>query len=304
MTADISFPLDQLPLLIANGLIFGCIYGVNGIGFGLLYNATTIVNFTQGEFVVLGGMITYFLWKVVGLPLPVAMVLAVLSVMLIGVTCYGLAIRPLRLRQARPWTYVFMLFAVATILATLTMLLFGDAPVSYPAFWKTTPWEVAGLSIAPQGPWIVLGTIVLTAALDLFFRRTLTGKAMKAVAINSQAAAWLGISPERIVLYSFALTAGLGAITGILLTPLTPMQFNAGLSFTIKGFAAAIIGGYGSFTGALLGGLIIGILESLTTAFFSAMYHDALTYALLLFVLFVKPSGILTPLVELQQEEV
>ena len=152
--------------------------------------------------------------------------------------------------------------------------------------------------------WVLVVTVVVFVALQGFFNRTLLGKAMKATAINRRVAAWLGIDVERVVALSFGLAALLGAIGGIVCTPLISTQYDIGISMTLNGFAAAIIGGMGNMRGAIVGGLVIGILQSLSTAFISSVYGDAVTYAVLFALLIIWPAGIFRPLIELQQEEI
>ena len=296
--------LSLLPLLLVNGIVFGAIYGLNAVGFSIMYNATSIINFTQGEFVMLGGMLTLAIYADGRVPLPVAALAAVAATTLIGLTIERVAIRPLWRRRAKDWTYIFMLFAVATVIPNAIMLLISRDAQTFPAFSGDRPLALSGVTIAPQALWVLGVTAVVAAALHSFFNHTLTGKAMKATAVNRRAAGWMGIPVERMVALSFALAALLGALDGVVFTPLITTQFNIGLSFTLKGFAAAVIGGLGNISGAIVGGLVLGILEALSTAFVSSMYGDAVTYGILLVILLVRPSGLFRPLVELQQEEI
>jgi branched-chain amino acid transport system permease protein len=296
--------LSLLPLLVVNGIVFGAIYGLNAVGFGILYNATSIINFAQGEFVMLGGMLTLLFHAEWGAPLPVAAVAAVGATTAIGLLIERLAIRPLWRRRAKDWTYIFMLFAVATVVPNAIMLLISRDAQTFPAFSGDRPLALGPLTIAPQALWVLGVTAVVAVALHGFFNHTLTGKAMKAVAINRRAAGWMGIPVERMAALSFALSAFLGGVAGVVFTPLITTQFNIGLSFTLKGFAAAVIGGLGNISGAIVGGLALGIIEALSTALVSSMYGDGVTYGVLLVILLVRPSGLFRPLVELRQEEI
>ncbi len=296
--------LNLLPLLVVNGIVFGAIYGINAIGFSIMYNATNIINFTQGEFVMLGGMLTFVLYTHAQLPLPLAAGAAIAATTLIGLVVERLAIRPLWRRRAKDWTYIFMLFAVATVIPNVIMLVVSRDALTFPPFSGTRPLTLGSVAVAPQALWVLAVTTLLAVALPAFFNHTLLGKAMKATAVNRRAAAWMGIPVERMVALSFALSALLGALGGVVFTPLITTQFNIGLSFTLKGFAAAIIGGLGNITGAIVGGLVLGILEALSTAFISSMYGDAVTYGILFVILLVWPTGFFRPLVELQQEEI
>ena len=296
--------LNLLPLLVVNGIVFGAIYGINAVGFSIMYNATNIINFTQGEFVMLGGMLTFVLYTHVHLPLPLAAGAAIVATTAIGLVVERVAIRPLWRRRAKDWTYVFMLFAVATVIPNIIMLLISRDAETFPAFGGNRLLALGPVTVASQALWVLGVTAVVAFLLQAFFNHTLLGKAMKASAVNRRAAAWMGIPVERMVALSFGLSALLGALGGVVFTPLITTQFNIGLSFTLKGFAAAIIGGLGNITGAIVGGLVLGVLEALSTAFISSMYGDAVTYGILFVILLVWPTGFFRPLVELQQEEI
>jgi branched-chain amino acid transport system permease protein len=296
--------MSLLPLLIVNGVIFGSMYALNAIGFGIMYNTTNIINFTQGEFVMLGGMLTFVLYAHVHLPLVISICGAVAATTVVGCIIERVTIRPLWRRQAKDWTYIFMLFAVATIIPNIVMLLISRDPQGFPAFTGNEPVALGPVQFSTQALWVVGVTGLVAASLHGFFNYTLIGKAMKATAVNRRAAAWMGIPVERMVALSFALSAFLGAIGGVLFTPLTSTQFDGGLAFTLKGFAAAIIGGLGNIKGAIIGGLVLGIVEALSTAFVSSLYADSITYGLLFLILIVRPTGFFRPLVELKQEEI
>ena len=296
--------INLLPLLLVNGVVFGSMYALNAIGFGIMYNTTNIINFAQGEFVMLGGMLTYVLYAHAHMPLAIAAIGAITATTVIGLAVERFTIRPLWRRQAKDWTYIFMLFAVATVIPNIVMLLISRDPQGIPAFTGAEPLALGPVRFSPQALWVVGVTGLVAAALHGFFNYTLIGKAMKATAVNWRAAAWMGIPVERMVALSFALSAMLGAIGGVVFTPLISTQFDAGLAFTLKGFAAAIIGGLGNVKGAIFGGLMLGILEALSTAFVSSLYADAITYGFLFLILIVRPTGFFRPLVELRQEEI
>ncbi len=296
--------MELLPILLVNGIVFGSIYSLNAIGIGLVYNTTGIINFAQGDFVMLGGMTTAYFYSVAGLPLPLAIILGVVVTVIVGLLVERALIRPLWRRGAKDWTYVFMLFAAATVIPNVVMLLIGRDPLTFPAFGLLPSINLDSITLSSQAVWVLLTTVVLFVALQGFFSRTMLGKAMKATAINRRVAAWLGIGAEQMVAMSFGLAALLGAIGGVTFTPMISTQFDAGVSMTLNGFAAAIIGGLGNMRGAIVGGLVIGILQSLSTAFISSVYGDAVTYAVLFALLAVWPAGIFQPLVELKNEEI
>jgi branched-chain amino acid transport system permease protein len=252
----------------------------------------------------LGGMTAAYFYGHVGLPLPLAIVSGVIATVLIGLLIERIVIRPLWRRGAKDWTYVFMLFAVATVLPNLAMLGIGRDPLTFPSFGGLPSVQLGTATLSSQALWVLVVTVVVVVALQGFFDRTLLGKAMKATAINRRVAAWLGIPVERMVAMSFGLAALLGAIGGVVFTPLISTQFDTGVAMTLNGFAAAIIGGMGNIRGAIVGGLVIGVLQSLSTAFISSVYGDAVIYGVLFVLLIIWPAGFFRPLIELQHEEI
>jgi branched-chain amino acid transport system permease protein len=179
------------------------------------------------------------------------------------------------------------------VIKALSMIFWGKNPMTLPPFSGEAPFIFLGAAIMPQSLWIIGITISVVAALNYFFKRTLTGKAMRAVAASRRSAMLTGIPVDRMIFLSFTLSGGLGAVAGIVLTPITTTSFDVGIMLGLKGFSAAILGGYGSMPGAVVGGLLLGVLESLGAGLISSEYKDALAFLILLLVLFCKPSGIL-----------
>jgi len=296
--------IDLIPVLLVNGVVFGAIYSINAVGIGIIYNTTGIINFAQGEFGMLGGMLTYALYSKAKLSLPLAILGAVVATVIVGLLMERIAIRPLWRRGAKDWTFVFILFAAGTIIPNLAMLSIGRDPYAFPAFTDAESIHLGKVTLTTQALWVISVTAAIAIALQGFFNHTLIGKAMKATAVNRRAAAWMGVPVESMLALSFGLAALLGAIGGVVCTPLISTQFDAGSALTLKGFAAAIIGGMGNIRGAIVGGVAIGVLEALSTAFISSTYSDAFTYAVLIAILLLWPSGFFRPLVELTGEEI
>ncbi|MGB3866163.1 MAG: branched-chain amino acid ABC transporter permease [Xanthobacteraceae bacterium] len=295
--------IDLLPVLLVNGIVFGAIYGITAVGIGIIYNTTGIINFAQGEFSMLGGMLTYALYDQAHFPLPVAIVLAVTLTVAIGLLAERIAIRPLWRRGAKDWSFVFVLFAVAVVLQNVTMLVIGRDPYAFPAFGGIGPIELGSVTLSSQALWVLATAAAIAISLQGFFNHTYVGKAMKATAVNRNAAAWYGIPVEGMVILSFGLAALLGAVGGVIFTPITSIQFDSGVALTLKGFAAAILGGFGNIRGAVVGGIAIGLIESLSTAFISSTYSDSFTYGIMIAILLLWPSGLFRSLVELKREE-
>src|SRR6478752_7744284 len=256
--------LSYLPQIALSGVAVGCIYGLVGIGFCVIYNASGIVNFAQGAFVMMGGMIGYGAFKALGLPLVVAAALAIIVVAVAGV-----------------------------VIERLVVIVAGDQPKSLPQFTDLPPLRLGGVFVSYQVIWIVGVSVLLIVLLMQFFRHTRTGKAMRACAFNREAAALQGINVSRMLSLSFALSAGLGAVAGVLITPTQYTAFNVGVPFAISGFIAAIVGGFGRPFGAFLGGLLLGLLQALAIVGFGAGLKNVAALSVLLLFLFIRPSGIL-----------
>ena len=278
---------------LVNGFSVGCIYGLIGIGFCVIYNASGIVNFAQGAFVMLGGMITYVLLTTFHLHLVVAGAFATVAVAVIGIIIERVVVRPLWDRNATMFVMILATLAVQIVIERATLILVGDQPKSIPVFTDLPPIRVAGVSIGYQTLWIVGTSLVLIALLALFFQKTLVGRAMRACSINREAAALQGIQVSRMLALSFALSAALGAIAGILLTPTQFTAFNVGTPFAISGFIAAIVGGFGRPFGAFLGGIALGLAQALAVFGLGSGLKNVTALAVLLAFLFFRPSGIL-----------
>ena len=285
-------PILLLQFLVS-GIGVGCVYGLIGIGFCVIYNASGIVNFAQGGFVMLGGMVTYVLYAQAGLALLPAAVIAVILVAAFGLVVDRLVVRPLWTRKANTFVIILATLAVQIVLERATLLLVGDAPKSLPSFTAGGPLRLGPIAVNLQLLWIVAISLLLIAALALFFGRTKTGRAMRACAVNPQAAALLGVPVSRMLAYAFSISAGLGASAGILITPTQFVAYNLGVPFAISGFIAAIVGGFGNPLGAFLGGILLGVTQSLAIVMVGAGYKNVVALSILLLFLLLRPAGIL-----------
>ncbi len=287
---DITFA-SQLLQYVITGITIGSIYAMVAIGFNIIYNVTDIINFAQGEFVMLGGMMMVLFHVSLGLPILLAFLFTIISVTLVGVIVDRFAIRPIR--QPSVLTLIIATIAASILLKGMAMFAWGKDPLDLPAFSGRNPIRLLGAVIQPQYLWVIgfLGVTVLL--LTFFFERTIAGKAMRACADNPDAASLVGINVKKMIMLSFSLSAAIGALAGIVITPISLMEYDRGAMLAIKGFSAVILGGLGSFPGAIIGGLIIGIIESLGAGLVSSGYKDAFALIVLLAVLFFKPSGIL-----------
>ena len=281
--------MPELMQFLMSGVTVGAVYALVALGFTIIYNASDVVNFAQGEFVMLGGMLTVFGVEA-GLPLSLAALAAVVTTAAIGVALNELAIEPAR--GAPVVSLIIITIGASIFIRGVTQLTLGKQLHRFPAFSGDDPVHVFGATILPQSLWVIAGAIVVFIGLWLFFTRTLTGRALLATSNNRFAAQLVGINTKYIMTLSFALSAGIGAFAGVLITPITPTSFEVGIALALKGFAAAMLGGMGNPKGALVGGLLLGLLEALTAGYLSSQYKDAVAFIVILAVLFAMPQGL------------
>ena len=284
--------MDSAELLqfVIAGLKNGAIYALVALGFTLVFGSTGIINFAQGEFFMLGGMLAVFFVRL-GLPLPLAVIAGVLATAGIGLAFERLALRPRR--DSGPMVLIIITIGGSMVLKSLSRHLFGGSELSLPAFSAGPSIVIAGAAIERQALWVWGLTFVAVAALTWLYSKTKFGRSMRACSLSHEASRLMGIDTARIVMVSFGLAAALGALAGVVVAPLTQTSFDVGARIGLKGFAAAILGGLGNPIAAVLGGLTLGLVESLSIAFISSTYKDVIALVLLLIVLFVRPEGIL-----------
>jgi branched-chain amino acid transport system permease protein len=281
---------SQILQFFFTGLNVGSIYALVALGFTMIYNATSIINLAQGEFVMLGGLVMVFFTAGLQMPMVLGFFFTVAIVTVIGALFERLAIHPLR--NASLITLIIITLAGSILFRGIAMLIWGKNAFSLAPFSSGPPIRVGGAILQPQFFWVLGITGMVLLGIWFFFNRTLAGKAMTACSFNSTAALLVGINVRKMVLFSFSLSAAVGAIAGIIITPITLMEYDRGPLLALKGFAAAVLGGLGSGGGAIVAGFLIGILESLGAGFISSGYKDAIALLVLLVVLWIKPSGL------------
>ena len=272
-----------------SGVTVGAIYAMAALGFTLIYNASNVINFAQGEFIMLGGMLAV-LFSQSGLPFPVAVLLAVLLPTIVGVLVEKLVIEPVK--GADTVNIIIVTIGASLVIRGLVEVTLGKNARVLPSFSGDTPINVLGATLLPQILWVIGVTALVVAALWFFFNRTITGKAMLATAINRVAAELVGINTSWVLRMSFAMSAALGALGGVLVTPITLTSYDAGIMLGLKGFVAAVVGGLGNGMGALVGGLLVGVLEAMGAGYLSSAYKDAVPFVLILLILFFMPRGL------------
>ncbi|MGE5373072.1 MAG: branched-chain amino acid ABC transporter permease [Solirubrobacterales bacterium] len=282
--------IAQFSQLLISGLIVGGIYALIAAGFIIVFNVTGILNFAQGEFVMLGALISVTGYKA-GLPLALAVLLAVAAVTVAGIALELLAIRPAG--NATPVTFIIITIGVSIAIRGFALLNWGTDSYTLPAFSAGSSFDIFSVKVGPQGIWILAATAACFGALIWFFERTYAGKAVRACVINPQAARLMGISPKKMSLLAFAMAGAMGALAGATITPMTSATYDMGLMLGLKGFVAAALGGLTSIPAALLGGLLLGVIETLGAGFISSGFRDAIAFFILAVILFVRPEGLL-----------
>jgi branched-chain amino acid transport system permease protein len=272
-----------------SGLTVGAVYALVALGFTLIYNASDVINFAQGEFVMLGGMMTVFL-SLAGVPVPLAVLLAIAATVAIGLLLYRLAIEPAR--EATAVALIMITIGASIFLRGAAQVFFDKRFHSLPHLFGNEPIRLGGAAILPQSLVVLAGAAVIVMLLWLFVDRTLVGKAVIATAANRLAARLVGIDTRRIVALSFVISAGIGAVAGVLITPITLTSYDVGTLLALKGFAAAMLGGIGSTFGAVVGGLLLGMLEAFSAGYLSSQYKDAIAFLVILGTLLAMPHGL------------
>ncbi len=272
-----------------SGLTIGAIYALVALGFTLIYNSSDVINFAQGEFVMLGGMVTVFAVAAC-VPIFLAALLAIVVAVAIGLLLHRFAIEPAR--GASAVTLIIITIGASILLRGIAAVAFDKRFHSLPPLLRGDPLIVGGAVVLPQSLLVLLGAGAIVGALWAFMNFTLAGKAMVATAANRDAARLVGINTSAMVGFSFAASAAIGAIGGILITPIALTSYDVGTLLALKGFAAAMLGGMGNPLGAVAGGLLVGLLEAFGAGYISSAYKDAIAFLVILAVLFVMPQGL------------
>jgi branched-chain amino acid transport system permease protein len=282
----------ELVQSLVNGVGIGLVYGLIAIGFCVIYNASGIVNFAQGVFVMLGGMFAYSFLIQIKLPLALAAAISIVLVAGVGVLVQILIIRPMWKRKTPMFAIILATLAVQLLIEQVVILTMGDQPRTYPQFTDGGPLKIGEIAIGYQLFWVLGCGALMVALLTLFFNKTRVGRALRACSQNREAAALLGIPVDAMLMLSFALSAGLGAAAGILITPMQYTAYSVGGPFGVNGFIAAIIGGFGSAPAALAGGILLGLVQSGAIVVFGAGYKNVIALSILLIVLLFFPRGL------------
>lgn len=282
---------DLVQLLVA-GLATGAIYALVAVGFTLLWQTSQTINFAQGEFVMVPAFFVLAAMKFGGVSLPVAILLGlVASLLILGVLFKKLLVDPMIRHGVLP--LVISTIALALFLKEGVKEFYGAEAQPFPALWATTNITVAGAVVALQNLVIIGVAIAAIAALQWFLAATRTGRSMQATAQNPLLARILGVRVERMILYTFVINAGLVALASVLISPIYLAKFSNGETLGLVAFIAAIVGGFNQVRGAIVGGLLLGVLDNLVAAYVSTQYRGAIPLFLLIAVILFRPQGLL-----------
>ncbi len=284
--------MNEFMQYLFSGLTSGAIYAAIAVGFSMLFRSTELINFAHGDFVMMGALSLMTFWSGWHLPLPLALLLAVGLVAAVGLLLERFTMRT-KIKD-NPIALVIMTVGASIFLRGVAMLVWGKDAHSVPDFIDSPPISIGDAALLPQSLCIILVVLALVAALQFFFRHSLTGKAMQASAVNKAAARLAGIPTDLMVLLAFFMSAAMGAIAGVVIAPMTMSSYDMGTMLGLKGFCAAMLGGLGSIWGAVLGGFLLGVLESFSVGYFMSNLKDLIAFLLLLLILYVRPGGIIS----------
>jgi branched-chain amino acid transport system permease protein len=279
-------------LIFAIGLATGCVYALVAVGYSLEYRTTGVVNFSEGNYVMLGGFSTYWFLERTHLPYPLAILAGVLVTTLCGVVLWTFIVLPLWRRRSPTYVVLLGTIVYGALLSVGALLLLGSMPQTLPPWIPGFSLEIGDSHIEGQYVVVVVATLMLMALIAATLQFTMLGRAMRACAASRDTSELLGISPERMGLISFAATGALGGLAGTLITPAQFTSSDVGLAYGVFGFVAAVLGGFGTMQGALVGGVLLGVVNAFVGRYISSNYQTVIAFALLLMLLAVRPQGI------------
>jgi branched-chain amino acid transport system permease protein len=281
--------IEILASQVVSGLATGCVYALVALGFVLIFKATDVVNFAQGEFVMASGFISYTLLIWYGLPYWLVFFITIVLSGLMGVALERVVVRPI---MAAPiFSIVIATIGASTVMRSAAGIVYGYDVLPLPTMFSKDPIRLGVLNFTIMDVGVIGCSLVIMLALYLFFKLTKMGMAMRATAQSQTAAQLMGVSVKHIFSLTWAISAAIGGIAGVLIAPIIYLDPHLG-TIGVKAFAGAILGGFGSIPGAIIGGVLLGILENLSGYFFNAGIKQVSTYILLILVLIVRPSGL------------
>ena len=289
---------QQVLQFLITGITNGSIYALIALGFVVIYSVTSVINFAQGEFAMLGALMAVSLIAA-GLPQGLALVGAVIGVGIFSALLYRVGLRPAR--DASPLVLIIITIGAALAIRGAALVVWGTDPYQMAPFTAGSPLQVGGAVVRLQSVWVLGTTLVLQPLLHLFFTRTMLGRSLRACAVNRLAARLMGIRTDRMALLAFGLSGAVGALGGVIIAPIIFATYDMGLMLSLKGFVAAVMGGMVNYPAAVAGGFLLGILESLGAGFISSGYKDAIAFIALFIILLSKPRWLVQAEEEIEE---
>ena len=278
--------------VLVSGLVIGCVYGLIALGYSLIYKASGMMSFTQGDLLTVGAFLGYTFYGMLKIPFAISFVLVFICMFLLGLLLERGVIRILVAKKVLPISTVLATIAVSYILQNGAMLIWGSNMLTFPSIFKSASIKVFGVGVATEAVLCIGVSIVLMIILHIFMKYTKFGTAMRASAMDPIAARSCGINVSLSTGMTWGIAAAMASIAGMLIGPVYGVFTTLGATIGRKGFSSAVMGGYGNMYGAMVGGIILGLLETFTTGYVSSAYKDLFAYIVLLLFLFVKPTGI------------
>jgi branched-chain amino acid transport system permease protein len=276
---------------IVTGIQMGSIYALIGLGYVTIYRTSHVVNMAQGAFVMMGAFFGFALFKQFGLPYWASIILSMIAVMVVSVGMYLLVLK--RIMKSSLVNMILATVGLSLLFESAILLIWGGYTKPTPPFSGDKLLKVGGVHIAVQGLWVIGLMAVLFVALYFLSQRTRIGKQMTATATNGNAARISGISTQRMIILAFAISSVIGAIAGLAINSVIPLTYSSGAIWGLTGFVAAILGGWGSSGGAVIGGLVLGIIQSIFAGILPAGWEVGISFVILILLLYFRPQGLL-----------
>lgn len=284
--------MDIFLQCFVNGIALGAIYTIMALSYTILFGTLRIANFAQGDIYMIGMLIGYTFYVGATLPFLVSLVLSIFITVIVLLIIQRTVYQPI-LKVSSMYLFIATI-GMATFLRNASQLIFGSESYSFPHLLGSAPWQITdSISIMPQSVIIIVVCVVLVVALMLFMRKTKTGLAMSAISMNQFAASLMGVNFSRIATITYIISAAMAAIAGVFTAPMYNVSTTAGATLGLKALIAAIMGGFGNAAGAILGGMLLGLIEALGSFYISSAYKDAFAFIVLIVILFVRPQGLL-----------
>lgn len=278
--------------ILAIGIATGCVYALVALGYSLIYRTTGIVNFAQGAFVMVGGMSTYWLRNIIHLPYWLAIVGGIAAAAGVGLLLWGGLVFPLWRRGSAAFTVILATLVFGDLVSNVVAKTISTDPQTLPAWAAGFRLHLGSSEVDGQYFIVIAIAVVSMAVVATVLRRSAIGKAMRACAADRRTSQLLGIAPARVGAIAMVVTAGLGGLAGAAFAPAQYTSYDAGLTYGIYGFIAAVLGGFGNLWGALYGGILVGVVSAFTARYISATYVEVIAFGILLVLLVIRPQGI------------